>query len=114
MVDWDGLENRSRCKPTVGSNPTPSVDPDSANDSFHQRTRGMLLLDRASGHDRHPLCGNGREQSSMILRPTLALIWTVVALPFTRSPVPSCCKSPEGVFSSTKRGSTSSPTSCYS
>ena len=25
MVDWDGLENRSRCKPTVGSNPTPSV-----------------------------------------------------------------------------------------
>jgi hypothetical protein len=25
VVDWDGLENRSRCKPTVGSNPTPSV-----------------------------------------------------------------------------------------
>ena len=25
MVDWDGLENRSRCKPTVGSNPTPSA-----------------------------------------------------------------------------------------
>ena len=25
MVDWDGLENRSRCKPTVGLNPTPSV-----------------------------------------------------------------------------------------
>ena len=25
MADWDGLENRSGCKPTVGSNPTPSV-----------------------------------------------------------------------------------------
>ena len=25
VVDWDGLENRSRCKPTVGSNPTPSA-----------------------------------------------------------------------------------------
>ena len=25
MVDWDGLENRSRCKPTVGLNPTPSA-----------------------------------------------------------------------------------------
>ena len=27
VVDWDGLENRSRCKPTVGSNPTPSALP---------------------------------------------------------------------------------------
>jgi hypothetical protein len=25
VVDWDGLENRSRCKPTVGSNPTLSA-----------------------------------------------------------------------------------------
>jgi hypothetical protein len=24
-VEWDGLENRCRCKPTVGSNPTPSA-----------------------------------------------------------------------------------------
>src|SRR5277367_6503770 len=31
VVDWDGLENRSRCKPTVGSNPTPS-----ASDSVRQ------------------------------------------------------------------------------
>ena len=25
MVDWDGLENRSWCKPSVGLNPTPSA-----------------------------------------------------------------------------------------
>ncbi len=25
VVDWDGLENRSRRKSTVGSNPTPSA-----------------------------------------------------------------------------------------
>jgi hypothetical protein len=25
VADWDGLENRSRCEPTVGSNPTPSA-----------------------------------------------------------------------------------------
>jgi hypothetical protein len=39
VVDWDGLENRSRCKPTVGSNPTPS-----AADSL---TRIVLQIDIA-------------------------------------------------------------------
>jgi hypothetical protein len=43
VVDWDGLENRSRCKPTVGSNPTPSAALRFVVVALAERTRGAVV-----------------------------------------------------------------------
>src|ERR1700730_10685251 len=56
VADWDGLENRSRCKPTVGSNPTPSA-PVSVRQCPRIRVNPRHSKDFRRGRETHNLFG---------------------------------------------------------
>ena len=64
VVDWDGLENRSRCKPTVGSNPTPSVPRDVA--TIRRRFVGICRAVSIRSHVNVSSCEDHRSKARIL------------------------------------------------